>query len=365
MRSLHALLAATLIVSLLLSACSEPVPSPSDTVRPVKAFTVTDPLAQHFREFPARLRAPEEADLSFRLSGELAELPVREGQLVQRGDLIAQLDDADNRLRLDDRQATYDLARAQLDRMRQLVDRQMVSRAEFEERQAQYNQAQAALNLAQQELAYTRLEAPFTGRVARIHADRFQVVQANQSIVTLYAGGTMDVVFHVPESVLSSLRSDLTSAEITPLVRIANMPGVEIEAAYKEHASQPDPQTLTYQVALSMPLPEGLLLLPGMSATVVTDMSKVSQRDALPMLIPIEAVFSPDHADTDTQQVWVLEESDEGPRISAREVRVGRLTHNGIEILAGLNGGERIVAAGGAELTDGQRVRIWERERGL
>ena len=94
---------------------------------------------------------------------------MREGQTVKAGELIAELDNTDHELRLKDRQATYELSRSQLERIKQLVDRQMVSRAEYEERQAQFNQAEAALNLARQDLTYTRITAPFAGVVARSH----------------------------------------------------------------------------------------------------------------------------------------------------------------------------------------------------
>lgn len=357
-----ALLLATLP---LLSACSGSDAPATDTIRPVKLFAVADPLAQHLREFPGRLKAPEEAELSFRLGGELKELRVREGQLLQPGEAIAELDDTDVRLRLNDRQASYDLTRSQLERMQQLIERQMVSQAELDERRAQFNQAEAALNLARQELAYTRLSAPFAGRVARTHVERFQIVQPNQPIVTLYAGDSMDVVFQVPESLLSGLRADIDPGDIRPRVRIDSLPGIEIEALYKEHASQPDPKSLTYQVTLAMQPPQGLVLLPGMSATVLLDVAQVSQQAGMPLLVPVEAVFSPDAGGPEVRQVWIVSEHEGGLKVHAREVQVGQLTQNAIEILAGLEPGEQIVAAGGAELAEGQRVREWTRERGL
>lgn len=52
-------------------------------------------------------------------------------------------------------------------------------------------------------------------------------------------------------------------------------------------------------------------------------------------------------------------------RVSARDVTVGQLTHDGIEVLSGLEAGEQIVAAGGNELSEDQQVRRWVRERGL
>ena len=59
-----------------------------------------DLLLDRLREFPARLKATEEAELSFRIGGQLKTLNVLQGQPVKRGQLIASLDDADQRLRL-------------------------------------------------------------------------------------------------------------------------------------------------------------------------------------------------------------------------------------------------------------------------
>jgi RND family efflux transporter MFP subunit len=354
-----------IVVAASLAGCSEPPAPQADKPRPVKLFTVTEPGAERIREFPARLKAPEEAQLSFRLGGELQSLEVHEGQKVQRGDLIARLDDTDYRLKLSDRQASYDLTRSQLTRMEQLVERQMVSQAEYDQRKAQFNSAEAALNLARQELAYTRITAPFDGVVARTHVEQFQVVQPNQPIATLYSGDSMDVVFQLPENLLSNLRRDLQPAELRSKVRLDNYPEALIDADYKEYASQPDPSTLAYDVTLSMPIPDGLVLLPGMSATVIVNFAEISRQAEIPVVVPVEAVFSPDSEDSEHRQVWVVAEQDGALQVVARAVTVGQLTRDGIEVLSGLQAGERIVAAGGAELSGGQVVRPWVRERGL
>ena len=357
-------LSVSLIVALA-SACSEQAAEPEQAPRPVKIFTVGDPASNQIREFPARLKSPEEAELSFRIGGQLQNLIVREGQRITQGELVAELDDTDYRLRLNDAQSSYNLTRSQLERMKQLVDRKMVSQAEVDERQAQFNQAEAALELSRQQLAYTRLSAPFDGLVARTHVERYQVVQANQPIITLYAGGSMDVVFQVPENLLSSLRRDMKLIEYHPRVRMENLPDLDLDARYKEHASQPDPKTLTYQVTLSVQPPEGLILLPGMSAKVIIDFAKLRHSAPVAVTVPVEAVFSPDTGDADQRRVWIVSEGEEGLQVNARDVKVGELTRNGIEILEGLQPGEQIVAIGSAELSEGRRVRAWERERGL
>lgn len=363
--NLRPLLFLCLPAALLLSACDQ-APAPQEQApRLVKLFTVEDPAGARLREFPARLKATEEAELSFRIGGQLKTLNVLQGQPVKRGQLIASLDDADQRLRLRDRQASYDLANAQFKRIAQLLERQMISRAEYDQRKATLDSASAALSLARQELEYTSILAPFDAVVASTHVDNFQVVQAKQPIVTLQSGDSLDVLFQMPENLLTNLRSREENRDYHPSVILDSLPGREFEAVYKEHSTQPDPKTLTYQVTLSMPRPEGLNLLPGMSATVKVDLAQVSRDLGSRLLVPVEAVFSPDDSGPEVKQVWVAREQDGVLRLTARQVEVGQLSRNSIEVLSGIEPGEQIVAVGGAELEEGQAVRPWVRERGL
>ncbi len=363
--NLRPLLFLCLPAALLLSACDQ-APAPQEQApRLVKLFTVEDPAGARLREFPARLKATEEAELSFRIGGQLKTLNVLQGQPVKRGQLIASLDDADQRLRLRDRQASYDLANAQFKRIAQLLERQMISRAEYDQRKATLDSASAALSLARQELEYTSILAPFDAVVASTHVDNFQVVQAKQPVVTLQSGNQLDVLFQMPENLLTNLRSREENRDYHPSVILDSLPGREFEAVYKEHSTQPDPKTLTYQVTLSMPRPEGLNLLPGMSATVKVDLAQVSRDLGSRLLVPVEAVFSPDDSGPEVKQVWVAREQDGVLRLTARQVEVGQLSRNSIEVLSGIEPGEQIVAVGGAELEEGQAVRPWVRERGL
>lgn len=363
--NLRPLLCLCLPASLLLAGCDQAATPQEQAPRLVKLFTVEDPAGERLREFPARLKATEEAELSFRIGGQLKSLEVLQGQDVKRGQLIASIEDTDQRLRVRDRQATYDLANAQFKRIAQLLKRQMISRSEYDQRKAALDSASAALSLARQELDYTRILAPFDGVAANTHVDNFQVVQAKQPIVTLQSGDSLDVLFQMPENLLTNLRSREDSVGYHPSVLLDSLPGREFEAVYKEHSTQPDPKTLTYQVTLSMPRPEGLNLLPGMSATVKIDFAKISRVPDNRLLVPVEAVFSPDSAAAEFKQVWVAHEQDGTLRLSGRQVEVGQLTRNGIEVLSGIEPGEQIVAVGGAELVEGQAVRPWVRERGL
>ncbi|MDX1321155.1 MAG: efflux RND transporter periplasmic adaptor subunit, partial [Oceanospirillum sp.] len=156
-------------VLLFVVACSESVP-PADTelIRPVKLHTVNSSSDGAVRQFPAVVEPTERASLTFRVSGKLVQLIARPGQMVQKGDLLAALDDTDFRLRLDQAEARYELAQTQFARAEQLIAEKLVSQAAFDEAKAQLQVARADLSTAKTALSYTRLQAPFAGSISRL-----------------------------------------------------------------------------------------------------------------------------------------------------------------------------------------------------
>ncbi|MCJ8169658.1 efflux RND transporter periplasmic adaptor subunit [Atopomonas sediminilitoris] len=354
-----------LLLPLLITACDqEQVPPAKEVVRPVKLIAVADLSTSLVREFPARIQATQEAELSFRVSGELKEFPVLQGQRVKKGDLIAKLDPADYNLQVKDRQATYDLARAQFGRMAKLVEREMVSRSEYDQKKAQMDSAEASLRMAKQELDYTNLRAPYDSIIAATYLDNFQVVQAKQPVVKIQAGNLLDATFQVPENMLTGINTEQRGYH--PQVRLDSADGAIIDSVVKEFSTIPDPKTLSYQVTVSFEKPTNFTALPGMSATVIVDFSKLYGDTFIPQVVPVEAVFSPDQDNAKKQVVWIAQADEQGTlRVTQREVKVGQITGKGLQILEGLQAGDQVVTAGGRELRDNAAVKPWVRERGL
>ncbi|WP_207884582.1 efflux RND transporter periplasmic adaptor subunit [Pseudomonas sp. 30_B] len=356
---------ACLLLASLQVGCGPTPSAPVNSVRPVKLYSVPAAAAEGVRQFPGQLVASDEVDLSFRLAGHLKTLAVKTGQRVERGQLIAELDDADLRLRLRDREATFNLARAQYQRVATLNERQLVARAELDQRKAQLDSAEAALKLARQELGYARLTAPFDGVIAQLPVQNHQMLQPKQPVAILQSADTYDVQFQLPESLLERVDAASLRSDHRPIVRLARVPGHDFPAQYKEHSTRPDPATLSYTVTLALQRPKDVTLLPGMSATVEVDFAQLGRGAQTSLRIPVEAVFSADDGAPGESQVWVVKSAGDALHVERRAVQLGQPGAAGIQILSGLEPGERIVAAGTAELREGQHVRPWQRERGL
>jgi RND family efflux transporter MFP subunit len=361
-----------LIVSLsvsliLIGACSKSEPPPRPEVaRPAKLYTVEGPDAFMLRSFPGEVEASDTADMAFRVNGRITEFPAARGMEVKKGDILAQLDPADYQAIVNQAQAQYDLAVAQFDRAAELIDRQLIAQAEYDERLALRQVRQSNLTTAKNNLRYTRLEAPFDGVVARRDAENFENVQAGQVVLVLQTQTMVDISVAVPENIISRLeRQPVNDRKGEVKVRFGAR-DEEFTAYYKEHESDADSATLTFKVTFSMPAPEGMNVLPGMSATVIADLSSLYRSIASELtMIPIEAVYSAETEPLDSEErhVWVVDP--ETMRATDRRVRVGQLTGNRIAILKGLEPGELIVAAGVNTVTEGMLLRRMQRERGL
>jgi len=357
----------TSLVILLIAACSEPPPPVAEEVaRPAKLFTVVGEGAAVIRSFPGEVRATDQAEMAFRVAGNLIEFPGNRGMQVKQGQLLARLDPSDYQAAVDESQAQYDLAKAQFNRAAQLVDRQLISRSEYDQRLALQKVRESNLTRAQNNLDYTRLVAPFDGIIARRLAENFESVAAGQVVLVLQTGDMIDVTVDVPESIVSRVEGRQSKGYRPPVqVRFDSYGSETYEAHYKEHETQADPATLTYEVTFSMPVPPGINVLPGMSATILADVSDLFEEDAGGIRVPIEAVFSdekePLHAET--RSVWKIDP--DSMRATRQAVRVAQLTGSYIIVSEGLAGGDIIVAAGVNAVHEGMLLREMEREGGL
>jgi RND family efflux transporter MFP subunit len=365
------------------------------------------------RTFPGKVEASKKVELAFQVSGVIVKLPVKEGKRVARGDLIAQLREDDFRARLKERQGELDRARAVLkslkrgerpeekrrreaklraaeaklsnarteyQRDRRLLANRAVSREEAD-------RSKTAFRVAQQEFAAARevsekgaiareediqakeatvrglegrvveakiqlddctLRAPYDGVIAKRFVERKQNVRAKEPIVKFQDVDEIHIAVDVPESVMAS---EVRRADIVQLVaEFSGAPGLQFPVHITEVAQKADPVTQTFRVRVAMKVPPDVNLLPGMTATVTLTYHPARVVDSR-ILVPISAVS---RDGTGEQAAWVV-----GPdnTVTRRRVKLGEATGGQIEIVDGLESGERIAVAGVRFLREGMKVR--------
>lgn len=335
--------------------CGDKAEERPQAVRPVKSMVVGDVLSGT-RSFPGRVEASERVDLSFRVSGPLVELPIERGQEVRRGELLARIDPRDYRIALDEARAAFTKAEADYLRYQNLYEKDAVSVSELDLHRAQRDVAKARLDDAEANLDYTYLRAPFTGVIGNRYVDNFEEVQVNQIVCSVHDINLLDIIVDVPEHLIANA-GDVLNADLDVIARFEADPGREFPLQFREVAAQADPATQTYELRLTMPQPEGLLVLPGMTAEVISRGARAASSETREFTVPASAVFP--SADGNAQAVWVIDARE--MTVHRREVKLGAVTGSGsVEVLEGLRAGERIVTAGVSHLREGTKVRLME-----
>lgn len=350
----------------LLGACSQADEGEAATQpRPVKLFTVDDQRDATIRRFPAVVEATQTAALAFRVAGEVTELPYRPGQQVKASEKVAALDARDYELALEQAAARAELLQSQHKRNQQLLAQDLISQAQFDQSRADQRVAEAELSVARTNLEYTQLHAPFDGIIANLHIEKYENIAPQQLIMTLQADALIDVSIQVPERLFSQVRRDLA---YQPDVLFDGLPGRYFKASIREWERVADAATNTYRVVFTLPAPQEVHVLPGMTASVLIDTEKMTARAPNVVMLPAAAVFAPDEQPlrADTAYVWLYQANDDDTgRVSLHQVGVGDMTNDGVQITDGLSPGDRVVEAGVHHLRDGQAVKPWIRERGL
>jgi RND family efflux transporter MFP subunit len=333
--------------------------APEPTSRPVKVFLVEGGEVDAVRSFPGKVNASQRAELAFRVSGKLQELLVKEGDLVEEGQVLARLDPSDYKLVLEDRQARFDNSDRNYKRAQELVADGNISRLDFDRMEAEYRSATAALSQARKDLEYTVLAAPFRGRIAERDVENFEEVLAKQTVMWLQNIDQLDIVINLPESVVRSVRGGASRSvgdqgQPDPAVRAtARFEGrgdQTFELVPKEISTKADTQTQTFRATFTMAAPTTFTVLPGMTATVLLDLTELVSQESVKW-VPARAV----QADSGLEpRVWLLDPA--SMTVSSREVSIGRMSGSMIEITDGLEGGEEIVAVGAPYLAEGMRV---------
>lgn len=303
--------------------------------------------------YAGEVRGRYESQLAFQVTGKIIKRNVQLGSIVNAGDVLMQMDAKDiqqtvssNSAKVYSAQSQLRLAESNLSRYRQLLDSGAISHAQYDQYVNAYDAAAAAVQQAAaqytqgaNQLDYTLLTADQSGVVSAITAEAGQVVSAGQAVVTVVQDGEREIEISVPENRLEELKS---AGQLQ--VTFWALPNVTLNGKVREIAPMADPATRTFKVRVSLLNPPPSVKL-GMTATVA-----LAGGTAQPAFsIPLSALYQTG----DTPAVLVVNDN----ILTLRPIQTGPFGNGTIQVLAGLQPGDRIVSAGVHKLTEGQRVK--------
>jgi len=349
------------------TACAPTAPE-APAARPVRVETVASPAAPDARRYSATLQPRAQVGVAFEAGGTVVELGQSSGRALQAGDVVtrgrvlARLDDADYRARVDQAKAQLAEAEAGLVRARADAGRAEALYAERALTRPDYDAAIASLGagiarvdaaraqLAAAELALrdTLLVAPSDGVILSRSAELGALAGAGTVAFALGDLSEVKAVFGVPDRALESL------AIGTPLLLTSDAFGPKgISGTVSAISPIADTQSRVFGVEVTIPNPGGRLRA-GMIATV--EGGAPATLDASAPQVDVSAVVRSAHPGG--YAVFVAEGDGDETAVRARDVTLGALAGNRVAVDSGLRVGERVVVSGAGLLADGDRVRI-------
>jgi HlyD family secretion protein len=333
--------------------------------------------------------ARTKAAVAAKIPGRLATLNVSEGSRLEKGDVIARLENADYaaavaqaKAELASAMATLielsadnDQTRREFERVRDihaqnpnLVSSQEVENAQSRSKQAEArvkaqearaNSAEAGVQMAQANLENTYIRAPFTGTVLRKEAEVGEVVAPSVgggltrgAVVTMADLATLEVEVDVNEAYIARI-SNGQQARIT----LDAYPDTAFRGAVRQVVPTADRQRATVQVKVSI-VDRDPRILTEMGAKVeflqaprpepAAGAPQAAERPRI--IVPAEAVRS----ENGRNVVWMVRDG----RLQSRDVDAGPVSGNFREIRSGLSGGEQLLVGGVETPKEGQRVKV-------
>ena len=296
-----------------------------------------------------------------------------QGSEVREGQVLAVLDTEPLRLSVEQARAQLNIARAKstetkqtYDRIAALFEQKVTSRSEMETAYSNYASARGNLQFAQsdlerkeRDLSLTELVAPFSGIIAERSIEPFQDITAGTRVFVLQTDDILEIEVRVPETLIRDVDYGQLVQVAFPTMEGVKLNGVVNEIGSRAEAGNAFPVSIRLQE-------NGADLRPGMSASVTFNFAEYLEgRTAY--LIPLSALAleygiierirnGAGEARKDRAPVYII---DEANRLQAREVTIGGLRGNLLEVYEGLAPGDKLVSAGVSLLREGMTVEPW------
>jgi len=272
----------------------------------------------------AVMEAVFQSTVSSQTSGRITEVLVDVDDYVTKGDVIVRFRDKEQRAAMKAAQARAEEARSSFNRIKDLIQRKLVSKAEFDRAEAALKSANAAVEQAQEQLEHTVVRAPYSGIVVKRHVEPGETASPGQPLMTGLSLERLRAIAEVPQSHIDSVRKIGRARVILP-----TQDNLSVEGAKLTISPYADPVSHTFNVRVD--LPDGQHgVYPGMFAKVAFVTGEEEQ-----LLIPDQAIV---HR-SEVTGVYVID----GKKISFRQIRIGRDLGDGQrEVLAGLDAGEKV-----------------------
>lgn len=353
------------LMTLSLHACgSETVEEAQAPLRQVKSILIAAGSNDYAQSFSGRVHASSEVSYSFRVSGTIESLPVKVGDRVSKGSVLAKLDPADYELDVERARASVSSseassrnARSNYERVKRLYEAGNTSRNELDNARANTDTAEAAaqadrkaLEIAQNDLSYTILKSDDDCAIASVDPEVGENVGAGTQVVFAACGQQLEVKLNIPESTIGSISRGMPAS-----ISLPTRPGSQYAGVVSKVGVTSVSNGTTFPVTVQISDGKQSKLTPGLSADVSFSISRTSDDSLQGIVVPAFSIGE----DENGRFAFIVQPKGNGiATVQRTPVETGDLVQNGIVVKSGLAPGTRLVTAGVSVLRDGMDVKF-------
>jgi membrane fusion protein (multidrug efflux system) len=296
------------------------------------------------------ISAVQGAIVSTELGGIVSEVGFQSGSEAKKGEVLLKLDSSSEEALLHTAEADLELARANLQRERDLAARKVVSKQELDAAESTFGQKQGTVDNMRAFIAKKQVRAPFDGQLGIRQVNVGQMINSGQQVVSLQALDPVYVDFALPQQELSKLAPGLEA-----LVRTDAVPGREFKGKLTALNSMVDTVTRNVTLQATFENPDHALK-PGMFVKIDIALPEKGKT----LVIPGSAVSYAPYGDS----VFVIDKKKdpktgkETQTLRQAFVRVGEARGDFVSVTQGLKAGDEVVSTGVFKLRNGMPVTI-------
>ena len=310
----------------------------------VTTAIVNDTIFTHYIDIQGNVDTKQNLIIYPEYSGVLTQVNVKSGQKVNKGQILARIDDGglSNQLAQMETQAT--LAKTTFERQKNLWDKKIGSEIQFLQAKTNYEAQMKAVAQMRAQLGKTIVKAPFSGVIDEVITEKGQVVGPGQQLMRIVNLSDMYVSANVPESFIGKIK---VGAIVDVQVKST---GKTYKGKVRQIGNYINPNNRNFSIEVAVPNSDNLLRPNQVAVLKIEDYKKPNA-----ILVP-ESIVTENAVGE--KIIYTVDTSGKEPKAIKKTIVVGLTSGANIEVKSGLNKGEQIIIEGARSVQNGDIVEI-------
>ena len=310
----------------------------------VTTAIVNDTIFTHYIDIQGNVDTKQNLIIYPEYSGVLSQVYVKSGQKVNKGQILARIDDGglSNQLAQMETQAT--LAKTTFERQKNLWDKKIGSEIQFLQAKTNYEAQMKAVAQMKAQLGKTIVKAPFSGVIDEVITEKGQVVGPGQQLMRIVNLSDMYVSANVPESFIGKIKNGaIVDVEVKSTGKI-------YKGKVRQIGNYINPNNRNFSIEVAVPNSDNLLRPNQVAVLKIEDYKKPNA-----ILVP-ESIVTENAVGE--KIIYTVDTSGKEPKAIKKTIVVGLTSGANIEVKSGLNKGEQIIIEGARSVQNGDVVEI-------